>query len=436
MSNFQIIVISAFGLFILLAVLIFSGLIPGLSRLGGGNSGVSGTVVMWGTVPSRAMSVIVDDFNLKNKPVSVTYIEKNKNTFDRELTEALASSVGPDLIMLPRELIYRHADKVYPISYQVFSERDFKSAFVQEGEIFLTGQSILALPFRLDPMVMYYNRDSLTNAGLPLPPKTWEELLAITPKLVEKDSSGNLVKNAVSFGEFANVNYAKDIIALLTMQAGNQIVERTTSGLKSVFGSGSENSLKPADEAVRYYTNFSNPVLPSYSWSKSQPNSRDAFLSGTLAFYFGYASELVSIRERNPHLNFDVTTVPQIKGTSAKITIGEIDGLATLKSSKNPAAAFLVENLMTESDYISKLTEQTFLPPVRRDILGNKPGDAYMNVFFDSALMSRGWIDPSPSETNAIFGELIENVVSGRLRISEAVTNADGQIARLLTTQN
>lgn len=431
MSNFQIIVMCVFGFFILIAVLIFSGLVPGL-KLGGGSSGASGTVVLWGTIPSASIVSVIDDFNLKYKPISVSYIEKSRGTFDRELTEALASGVGPDLIMLPRELIYRHANKIFPVPYESFSERDFKSTFVEEGEIFLIGQGILALPMRLDPMVMYFNRDMLSNAGLPLPPKTWEELLAMTPELVEKDSSGNLIKSAVSFGEFVNVNYAKDIVTLLAMQAGNPIVERTASGLRSVFGSSSGASLKSADEAVRYYTNFSNPVTTSYSWSKSQPSSRDAFLSGTLAFYFGYASELTGIRERNPHLNFDVTVVPQIKGATAKMTIGEIDGLAALRSSRNLPAALQVESIMTNRDYTLKFAKQTFLPPARRDLLGTKPGDAYMNVFFNSAIMSRGWIDPSPSDTSAIFKEMIENVVSGRLRINEAVTNADNQITKLL----
>ncbi|MFA5841857.1 MAG: extracellular solute-binding protein [Candidatus Paceibacterota bacterium] len=430
MSNFQIIVISVFGLFIFVAVLIFSGLVPGLKM--GGDSDVSGAVVLWGTVPATSIAPIIDDFNLKYKPISVTYVEKNRSVFDRDLTEALASGLGPDLIMLPRGLIYRHSDKIYPIAYSTLSERDFKDTFVEEGEIFLTAQGILALPLRIDPMVMYFNRDSLTNSGISLPPKTWEELLAMTPELVEKDSSGNVVKSAVSFGEFVNVNYAKDIISLLTLQAGNKIVQRADSGLKSVFGDTSSQSLRPADEAVRYYANFSNPVTSSYSWSKSQPNSRDAFLSGTLAFYFGYASELFGIRERNPHLNFDVTAVPQVKGASAKITIGEIEGLAALRGSKNLSAALRVESLMTDQEYALKLAKQTFLPPARRDILGSKPGDAYMNVFFESALMSRGWIDPSPVETSAIFKELIENVVSGRLRINDAVTNADGELAKLL----
>lgn len=428
MSNFQIVILAVFGVIILIAVLIFSGFIPGLR---GPGSGLSGDVIIWGTIPATQISKQIEDLNRINKPIVVTYIEKDRNTFDRELTEALASGVGPDIIMLPRELIYRHADKVYPIPYATLSERDFRNTFVQEGELYLTQVGILALPFRLDPLVMYFNRDILTNAGISLPPKTWEEILAITPNLVSKDSSGNLTKSAVSFGEFNNVFYAKDILALLTMQAGNPIVVKTNSGYQSVFGDAVGISLKPADEAVRYFTNFSNPVQPIYSWSRSLQNSRDAFLSGSLAFYFGYASDLFGLRNQNPHLNFDVAKVPQTKGATVVITIGNIDGLALLKTSRNLQAALEVATLMTGPDFLLKLAQNTFLPPPRRDILANKPTDAYMNVFFDSALMARGWIDPSPADTYAIFKELIDNVVSGRLRVAEAVMNASGELAKL-----
>lgn len=426
MSNFQYIVLGTFGFFIIVGVLIFSGFVPGLKSQNANN--LSGTAVVWGTIPESSMGNLLEDFNRDYKPTVAVYVEKNSATFDRELTEALASGAGPDIIMLPRDLIYRHADKVLRIPYASISERVFRDTFVQEGELYLTSTGILALPVRLDPMVMYFNRDSLSNAGISLPPKTWEEIVAMAPQLVVKDQSGNLIKSAVAFGEYSNVLYAKDIISLLAMQAGNKIVSRSGTGFRSVFSEGANTSLRPADEALRYYTNFSNPVQPVYSWDKSLPNSRDAFISGSLAFYFGYAGELFGIRSKNPHLNFDVAKVPQTEGASAGVTIGNIDGLAVLKTSKNPAVALYVAETMAGQDFSAKLAQKLFLPPSRRDLLSVKPTDAFMNVFFDSALMSRGWIDPSSPDTSNIFSELVENIVSGRMRVNEAVNNASSEI--------
>ncbi|MCD5396682.1 MAG: hypothetical protein LRZ98_00730 [Candidatus Pacebacteria bacterium] len=48
------------------------------------------------------------------------------------------------------------------------------------------------------------------------------------------------------------------------------------------------------------------------------PNSRDVFLSGKLATYFGFSSELRGLRLKNPNLNFDIAMVPNPKKKEKK----------------------------------------------------------------------------------------------------------------------
>ena len=45
------------------------------------------------------------------------------------------------------------------------------------------------------------------------------------------------------------------------------------------------------------------------------------FAKGALAMYFGYAGEWAGIKARNPHLNFDIAEVPQIKATKQKLLL-------------------------------------------------------------------------------------------------------------------
>ncbi len=40
-------------------------------------------------------------------------------------------------------------------------------------------------------------------------------------------------------------------------------------------------------------------------------DSKNMFLAGDLALYFGFASELDDLKNKNPNLNFDVTLFPQ-----------------------------------------------------------------------------------------------------------------------------
>ena len=69
MSKFQIILLSVFGLFILLAVMVFA-----LYR--GGSSSQEATVTVWGDLPSEAISQIIDTAvpNI-DKSLTIRYVE-------------------------------------------------------------------------------------------------------------------------------------------------------------------------------------------------------------------------------------------------------------------------------------------------------------------------------------------------------------------------
>ena len=154
-SNFQIIFLSIFGFFAVLAVIIFSGILP----IGTGTSGMTGDVLVWGTIREDVIGPLLDDFSNKNKNIRITYVEKNPATFDKEFIEALASGRGPDLFFLPQDFILKYEDKILPIPYAMISERDFKNTYIEEGELYLAANGILGLPITVDPMVMYWNRD-------------------------------------------------------------------------------------------------------------------------------------------------------------------------------------------------------------------------------------------------------------------------------------
>jgi len=158
------------------------------------------------------------------------------------------------------------------------------------------------------------------------------------------------------------------------------------------------------------------------------------FIAGNLAVYFGYAGEFSEIKRKNPHLNFDVTSVPQARDSIRKMTFGKMDGLAILKSSKNIPAAFKAAVLLSDAKFIHVLSNELNLPPVRRDLLAKKPSDASgsLSLFYNSAIISRGWLDPSPDETEIIFQNMVERIVSMEAKISMAVSLANGEMEKLL----
>src|SRR5690606_38217983 len=106
------------------------------------------------------------------------------------------------------------------------------------------------------------------------------------------------------------------------------------------------------ESALRFYTNFSNPSQESYSWNAALRNSRDAFLAGELAIYFGYASEIQGLRQQNPNLNFDAALMPQTRDVATTMTFGKMYGFAIARATPNISTAFTVASTLTTPNYI------------------------------------------------------------------------------------
>ncbi len=431
LSVFKIVVTGAFIFFTVVGVMLFAG----VGGFGGGGANV-GEVVIWGTYDDKVMEALIREASFNDDRFDqVTYIEKDVRFFDEELVEALASQRGPDLFFLSQDTILRHGDKIYPISYDVMSQREFKDAFIQEAELFLSGNGITALPFTVDPLVLYWNRDHYSQAGISRPPRFWDEIVsfALNGSLTTRGDSGEIFKSALSIGEYQNIAHAKELLSMLILQAGGDLVLVGSNGsLSSGLVRQLSDGQVPAENALRFYTDFANPTKTIYTWNRALPESKQAFVSGILSNYVGFASELSSIREKNANLNFDVALVPQVRSSNNNITFGNITGLAIPRTSKNIAGAMQIAFALTSDSVLQDMSEKTGLSPVSRSLLANRPSDPFKVIFADAALQSRAWLDPSVSKTDEIFKLMIESVVSGRLRTSESVSTAHKELQNLL----
>jgi hypothetical protein len=45
-----------------------------------------------------------------------------------------------------------------------------------------------------------------------------------------------------------------------------------------------------------------------------------------------------------------------------------------------------------------------------------------------SAIVSRSWLDPNKTSSDAIFNELIQNILSNKLSVSDSINKAQGQL--------
>ena len=425
MSKFQIILLAAFAVSIVLGVAAFS-----LYR-GSSNQGVAMTV--WGDIALQDFSLLLDAPAIsQDRAFTVSYVEKSAGTIEAEFTEALARGTGPDLVILTQDKLWKNKSKLSIIPYESISERDFGTTFIEEGELFLDEEGIYALPLSIDPMVLYYNRDLLSAAGQARPIAYWDEIYKAAANLSKLDAAGNLVSSVMALGEARNINHAKDILSLLLLQAGTPITSFVGSELRSQLSANFGTPTSPGEAAFDFYTQFSNPTRAYYSWNRSLVDAQTHFTSGSSAYYLGFASELRVLKNKNPTLNFGISLVPQSRVSGKTITFGRLRAVAISRGSSNPDVALALATKLVSKEATLSLAKILVLPPARRDLLSLRPTNAISSVFYDAALQSKGWLDPDIIMTDAIFRTAIESITSGRARTLEAINKANSEIEALI----
>lgn len=429
-NKFKTIFISVFGFFIILGLVAFSAFRS--------NNAASSQVniSIWGTVPKTAFDNFISKYEQdKSIQFKLTYTEDNISTIDNDLVEAIATGKGPDAILIPQELMKRYLDKVTLIPFTSIPERTFLDTYINEAQLYIRPTGIFAMPFFVDPMVMYWNKDLFANASVATPPTQWSDFPTLANKFTQIGKNGNITESVASFGEFSNVENAKAILSTLMMQAGSPMVSfdsTRNSFVSDLYQQTSDNIIIPAVSALNFFTDYSNPKKSVYSWNSSLPDSKDFFLSGNLATYFGFASELSDIENKNPNLNFDVAMMPQTINAVAKTTFGELYGFALLKSSVNNAAALNLISMLTSADAVNDFLQFQGGAPARNDLLAAGTSDPQKTIFYNSAIIAKGWIDPSIDGTNQIFQEMVNNITTGNLSVSDSVQKADTELDNLL----
>ncbi len=373
--------------------------------------------------------------------MSLSYVQKTKENIDSEISEAIASQQGPDLVFAPHDILLKHESKFVHIPYATISDRSYRDVFIDQSRIFLFPDGIIAFPFLVDPLIFYFNRVSYNNVALLNPPTTWQEVAQYSVKLTRKSGTETILESGIPLGALNNIPHAKDIIALLLIQAGNPIVTISTDPnnlgyfsalMQNIPGDG----VPIAQYVIEFFTQFSDPIKASYSWNRAMPDALDAFASEQAAQYIGYASEIPQIAQTNPSLNFDIAIIPQAEGVRAKKTYGKLYGIAIVKASKEQFAAFQVANLMKEKDFSEKLLNGVLalypIAPARKELLSNPPGTQYGQIVFSSAVISAGWFDPNFTDTQFIFDTMITQVLRNNLDIRESLEEADARLNDLL----
>lgn len=390
-----------------------------------------GSVTIWGTLPADQVDGVLRQLRDQDEAYrNVEYRYYPSDQFDSALTNALADGRGPDLTLVEHEKLVDMRRRIQPIPYDTFPIRDVRSRYIDGAEIYALADGVYGLPIAVDPLMLYWNRDILSTAGFLEPPRTWETLINMMfPELIQRDFGRTISQSVVAMGEYRNVRNGFGILSMILLQNGSQMVlEREANEYSIQLNTATGGSGDPLRVAATFYTGFVQPSSALYSWNRSLQEDRQEFTAEDLVFYFGYASEGPVIERINPNLNFDIAEVPQGANASVRRTYGTFYALSLLRASDNVNGAYEVMQTLGAPAQAEAIAVAVDMVPVYRSSVAAGSNDKYGRISYQSAAVTRGWLNPAVREVDAIFTTMTSDINENRTSVSGAVSDVSNRL--------
>lgn len=364
--------------------------------------------------------------------VKIEYRKLTFSDYEKTVVEALASGKGPDIWSIHNSWVPKHLDKLYPAPTTIFTPQQYQQTFVDvAASDFIFTNKIYGLPFSIDTLALYYNKDLFNTAGIATPPQTWEQVLEDVKKLTKTDAAGNITQSGISLGTAKNINRAVDILYLLMLQNGTQMVDdnktKATFNLKAKTKTG--ESYTPGLDALTFYTDFANPKKTVYTWNPSQQNSIDAFTSEKSAMMLNYLYQDVTIKAKAPRLNYAIAPAPQIEADPQKaVNFANYWGEAVSNASPNKDVAWDFLLYLAKKENMDKYAKLTKRAASRRDVLETQLEDPDLKTFAKQALTAKSWYQKDAGVIENIFIENIESAALGETTAQDALNKIVSQV--------
>ncbi|OGF63393.1 hypothetical protein A2926_03870 [Candidatus Giovannonibacteria bacterium RIFCSPLOWO2_01_FULL_44_40] len=428
MNKLQIVIIGIAILLTVIAVLIFTGVLPGLKS----DTGRGAKLNVWGFADESVLTALASEFAASKQNFEIRFFKKDIQNFESDLLNVLASNGAdvPDIVIFPSDYLKKHKGKLAAAPPIFITEREIKQQYVEAASAFIAERNqVLGIPLYADALLLFWNVDIFTKNLITLPPKTWDDFLAFAKKLTQKDNVGNIVISGAAMGRGGNIKNAPLILTTMFLQSGESIVKENGEVALGSPVSVGDTTLRPAESSLRFMTDFANPQKTSQSWSAALPEAEEMFIGGKLAMYLGKISEYNEIKSRNPHLNFAVALLPQL--AVRPVTGGILYALTVPRASTNQQSAWEFIKFLTSAENSAAYADKTGNVSLQRGVLPNYQKESVRSVFAESVLALKLWLNPDPFSSNQIFRDLIEDVVLGRATLRDALEKAATRLGEL-----
>lgn len=410
----------------------------------------------WWRVGGNADEVqqLLGDYKQVRPNVSVNVRQIREEELDKLLIKALADGQAPDLVSLPNSWLRTWQHRLAPLPPKltlpylelsgtikketrwVMKEIDsigFKTLQSRYVDVVVNDvyieEKIYGLPLSLDTLLMFYNIDLLTAAQYPQPPATWGDFKEASERITRIDKQGQLLQSGAALGTADNIPYAFDIISALMLQNSTPMMNANNTRVafsEPIVIQGQTYS--PGVDALRFYTDFSNPTKETYSWSTEKTNARESFAAGNLGFLFGYWRDLPTLKAMAPRVRIGMAKFPQIEGSLQPAFYANYYVETVMKQSQHQNEAWDLIQYVTTPEEAKKYLTSAKKPSAQREFIVAQNEDLELGVPASQVLTAKTWYrgyDYQAAEK--AFLNMIKQVITGTI-FEEALSFAAKQI--------
>jgi multiple sugar transport system substrate-binding protein len=397
----------------------------------------------WGDIYNNLMVVIGDEYTKANPTVAIDW------NFDPDwtvkLTTLLAANTPPDTTIMRPGQLATLASKGSLMDLSSFMQQtgmkreDFVVPIYDSGTY---DGKLYALPGGADYIAMYYSKDVLKDAGLDpeKPPTTFDELIAQSKEILQKDSNGDIQRIGYIPGAGHLVNWMYIF--------GGKFYDAATQKVTA----NDPANVAFLEKLTEYVKLLDVDKLAAFNQRPGTYEAGNPFSTKQSAFVFDGFWTYEALDEHSPDIDYAVAFWPTVNGTPEERKNYAISGwmFSIPSGSKNPDAAwnFLRYAFVDQAAKMGYLTLNG--PCVKSQLSGWETGlkekmgadnrmASSLHVFSETGAAATNFFPIIPvqsfynDEINRVYDLVIRGQLTPQAALDEVTTNVQAELDKVAT---
>jgi maltose/maltodextrin transport system substrate-binding protein len=390
--------------------LIASSLMLALSGLAGSAfAAEAGTLLIWinGDKGYEGIAKIGEEFT---KKTGVKVVVEHPDDAPTKFQQAASAGKGPDIWVWPHDRIgeWISGGLLQPIT----PGKAVHDGIQQIGwNAFTVGGKTYGYPISIEAISLIYNKDLV-----PVPPKTFDEVMALDKKLKAKD------KQAILW-DYTNTFFSWPLLAA----GGGYPFALKADGHYDAANTGVNNAGAVAGVDTIMKLINSGAMAKGAGYAEMEAG----FASGKVAMMINGPWAWGNAKKAN--INFGVAPIPSVNGKAASPFVGVLGAMISKASpNKDLATEFLENNMLTVNGLKTINAAVPLGVPANKALFNELKSDVLIKATNDSAASGKPM--PSNPEMGRFWSSMktaLENITQGRQTTKEGLDAA----AKRITTE-